>query len=221
MRLALPCAIALIVATAARAEEPLPSRDEIHAVQRRPTRQAKRLELTPYGSMSIADPYLQRWGAGLRGMWHLREGLAVGVDLGGFGTWETQELVIAKRELHARILDSKQRFSFTALASIAPLYGKVALPGDTLVHFETFFDGGLGAAVTETDTTRGVRPLLAGGIGQRIFLGESAALVARVGGNVYPERVSVDGSPATKAMGFWTVSLGISFYLGGERTGDR
>ena len=101
------------------------------------------------------------------------------------------------------------------MAAIAPLYGKVALPGDALVHFETFFDVGLGAAWTETDATRGVRPMIAAGIGQRMFLGEDLALTARVGGNLYAEQVMVDGARETKAMGFWTLRLGLSWYLGG------
>jgi hypothetical protein len=184
-------------------------------VQKRPLRQAQRLEVSPYAEMGIGDPYLQRWGAGLRTMWHLREGLSVGVDANGFGTWVTQELVIAKRELHARILESRERASLAGFVAIAPLYGKVALPGDALVHFETFLDVGLGGAWTETEATRGVRPMIAGGIGQRISLGESVAITARVGGNLYAERVVVDGSPQTKAMGFWTVRLGLSFYFGG------
>ena len=104
-----------------------------------------------------------------------------------------------------------------ALASIAPLYGKVALPGDALVHFETFFDAGLGGAWTETDATHGIRPALTGGLGQRIFLGEDLALTARVGGNIYAERIVVDGRSQTKAMGFWSLLFGVSFYLGGGR----
>src|SRR5438445_12863301 len=167
--------------------------------------------------MGIGDPYQQRWGAGLRAMWHLREGLSVGVDANGLGTWATQELVIAKRELHARILESRQRASLAGFAAIAPLYGKVALPGDALVHFETFLDAGLGAAWTETDATRGVRPALVAGIGQRMFLGEDVAFTARVGGNLYMERFVIDGAPSSKAMGFWTVMLGFSVYLGGGR----
>jgi outer membrane beta-barrel protein len=204
----------LLAAPAARADA-TDSADTITAVQKRPLRQAQRLEISPYGEMSIGDPYLQRWGAGLRAMWHLREGLSIGLDGNGLGTWATQELVIAKRELHARILESRQRMSLAAFAAIAPLYGKVALPGDAIVHFETFLDAGLGAAWTETDATRGVRPMVALGIGQRVFLGENAALTARVGGNLYAEQVMVDGSPQTKAMGFWTVRLGLSFYFGG------
>lgn len=207
----------LFAAAAARAQSAQPGEpaDTITAVQKRPLRQAHRLELSPYGEMGIGDPYLQRWGGGLRAMWHLREGLSLGLDANGLGTWATQELVIAKRELHARIVESHQRASLAGFAAIAPLYGKVALPGDVLVHFETFFDAGLGAAWTETDATRGVRPLVAAGIGQRIFLSESWALTARVGGNLYAERVMVDGSAQTKAMGFWSVRLGLSFYLGG------
>jgi len=207
------CVIACSAA-AARAQSADPA-DTITAVQKRPLRQAHRLEISPYAEMGIGDPYQQRWGAGLRAMWHLREGLSVGVDANGLGTWATQELVIAKRELHARILESRQRASLAAFAAIAPLYGKVALPGDALVHFETFLDAGLGGAWTETDATRGVRPMIAAGIGQRISLGESIAITARVGGNLYAERVMVDGSPQTKAMGFWTVRLGLSFYFGG------
>jgi outer membrane beta-barrel protein len=216
MRLWALAAISLLIAAAAQAEDGDPA-DTITAVQKRPLRQAQRLEISPYAEMGIGDPYLQRWGAGLRAMWHLREGLSLGVDGNGLGTWATQELVIAKRELHARIVESRQRASLAGFASIAPLYGKVALPGDALVHFETFFDAGVGAAWTDTDATRGVRPMIAAGIGQRVFLGENLALTARVGGNLYAERVVVDGSPQTKAMGFWTVRLGLSFYIGGGR----
>ncbi len=211
MRLLPLCLAACLLATSARAGES----DEISAVQKRPLRQAKRLELWAYGSMSIADPYLQRWGGGLRGMYHLREGLSVGLDAGGLGTWATQELVIAKRELHARIIESHQRASLAGMASIAPIYGKVALPGDALVHFETFLDAGLGGVLTETEAGRGVRPMLTGGIGQRVFLGDNLALTARVGGEIYAEHVLVDGQTQTHAMGFWTVQLGLSWYLPG------
>jgi len=216
MRLAPLCIAACLLAPAARGAEA----DEITAVQKRPLRQAKRLELWGYGSMSIADPYLQRWGGGLRAMYHLREGLSLGLDAGGLGSWATQELVIAKRELHARIIESHQHASLAAMASIAPIYGKVALPGDALVHFETFLDAGLGGVLTETEAGKGVRPMLTGGIGQRLFLGENFALTARVGGELYAEHVLVDGQRQTHAMGFWTVQLGLSWYLPGSR-GDR
>src|SRR5258705_6953539 len=125
----------------------------------------------------------------------------------------------ARRELQAQILESRFRGSLSGFAAIAPLYGKVALPGDTLVHFETFLDAGVGAAWTETDATRGVRPMIGAGIGQRISLGDSVALTARVGGNLYAGRVVVEGSQATKAMGFWPVRLRLSFYFGGGRRG--
>jgi len=213
MRIASLC-LCLLLAAPLHAEED--SGDTVSAVQPKPLRQAHRLELFSYGVMGIADPYLQRWGGGLRAMYHLREGLSLGLDANGLGNWATEELVIARRELHANILESRQHASLAAFASIAPLYGKVALPGDALVHFETFVDAGLGGAYTETDATRGVRPMLAGGVGQRIFLGQDFALTARVGGNLYAERVMVDGNVQTHAMGFWTVMLGISAYLGGK-----
>jgi outer membrane beta-barrel protein len=214
MRLLPLCIVALLAAPVLADPEPS---DTISAVQKRPLCQAHRLELWSYGQMSVADPYLQRWGGGLRAMWHVREGLSFGLDASGLGTWATEELVIAKRELNARILESRERAAVAAMASIAPLYGKVALPGDALIHFETFLDAGMGAAFTETDAGRGVRPMITGGIGQRIFLGEDFALTARLGGNLYAERILINGVPSTKAMGFWSLALGVSFYFGGSR----
>lgn len=214
MRLLPLCIVALLAAPVLADPEPS---DTISAVQKRPLRQAHRLELWSYGQMSVADPYLQRWGGGLRAMWHVREGLSFGLDASGLGTWATEELVIAKRELNARILESRERAAVAAMASIAPLYGKVALPGDALIHFETFLDAGMGAAFTETDAGGGVRPMITGGIGQRIFLGEDFALTARLGGNLYAERILINGVPSTKAMGFWSLALGVSFYFGGSR----
>jgi hypothetical protein len=209
MRLLPLCIAGCLLAPVARAAD---TGDQINAVQKRPLREARRLEIWGYGVMGIADPYLQRWGGGLRASWHFREGLSVGLDASGLGSWATQELVIAKRELHARVLESHQRAALAAVASIAPIYGKVALPGDALVHLETFVDAGLGGAFTETDSGRGLRPMLTGGIGQRVFLGDSVALTARLGGNLYAERLVVDGQPTTHAMGFWTVQLGLSWY---------
>jgi hypothetical protein len=59
--------------------------------------------------------------------------------------------------------------------------------------------------------------MITGGIGQRIFLGEDFALTARLGGNLYAERILINGVPSTKAMGFWSLALGVSFYFGGSR----
>lgn len=212
------CVIALAAAAARGESTGTPeSGDRITAVQKKPLREARRLEVLPYGVMSIGDPYVQRWGAGLRAMWHLREGLSVGADATGFGNWETQELVIARRELHANVIESRTKAMLAGFASIAPLYGKVALPGDALVHFETFLDAGLGAAWTETDATRGIRPMVAAGIGQRAFLSQRFAISGRIGGNLYAERVIVNGSAQTHPMGFWTFMLGLSCYFGEGR----
>jgi hypothetical protein len=193
--------------------------DRIQAVQRRPLREANRLELWPYFTMSIADPYLQRVGGGLRALWHLREGAALGVDGSGLASFETEELAIARRELRARVIESRERMALRAVGSIAPLYGKVALPGDALVHFEVFMDAALGGAWTETDAGSGLRPLVGAGLGERLLLSSTVALTARVGGEVYAERVFVNGSYGTHAMGYWSVAFGLSFYFPGA--GER
>jgi hypothetical protein len=59
--------------------------------------------------------------------------------------------------------------------------------------------------------------MVAAGIGQRIFVSESVAFTARVGGNLYAERAIVDTVSQTKVMGFWSFRFGLSYYLGGAR----
>src|SRR2546430_5467123 len=115
----------------------------MNAVQKRPLRAARRPGIWGYGSMGTADPYLQRWGGGLRATWHFREGLSAGFDVSGLGTWATQELVIAKRELHARVLESHERAAVAAVAAIAPIYRQAPLPRHNPVHLEPFLDAGL------------------------------------------------------------------------------
>ena len=225
--LALFAALAIALPVAASPPPPevaltpaAPPADEIHAVQKRPLREAHRLELWAYGVGGIGDPYLQRWGGGLRAMFHPREGLSFGLDARGLGSFATEDLVIAKRELHAQIIESHEQASLAATVAVAPLYGKVALPGDILLHFETFADAGLGGALTETATGRGVRPLLSAGIGQRLFPSDNLAFTLRLGGEMYAERLNIAGQPQTKAMGFWTVAFGIAVYLPGQKAGE-
>ncbi len=196
-----------------------PPADSIQSVQKRPLREANRLELWPYATLGIADPYLQRLGGGLRAMWHLREGASLGLDASGLMSFETEELSIAKRELQARVIESREKAAVRAMGSIAPLYGKVALPGDALLHFEIFADAGLGAAFAETDNGSGVRPLVCAGVGNRLLLSQNLAFTARVGGEMYAERVYLNGSWGTHAIGFWTVAAGLSFYFPGG--GDK
>jgi len=98
-------------------------------------------------------------------------------------------------------------------------YGKVSLPGDALVHFEIFADAVLGAAFTETDSGSGIRPLVGAGIGERLLVTSSMAITARVGGELYAEKVFVNGVYGTHATGFFTIQLGLSFYLPGG--GDK
>src|SRR5437588_12415685 len=71
------CVIACSAA-AARAQSNDPA-DKITAVQKRPLRQADRLEISPYGEMGMGDPYLQRWWAGLGAMWARRDAAVRGV----------------------------------------------------------------------------------------------------------------------------------------------
>jgi len=124
------------VAARAQPAEPAEAADTITAIQKRPLRQASRLEVSPTPRWGSRTPTCNVGAPAPRHVAPAR-GLSLGLDANVWN-WATQELVIAKRELHARILESRQRGSLAAFAAIAPLYGKVALPGDALVHFETF-----------------------------------------------------------------------------------
>ena len=108
--------------------------------------------------------------------YHFVDSLALEARGGGVLGSVQQDIVRLIRQNNGAVLENPPQFKAHGDLDLtwAPLYGKLSVLGEGLLHFDTFLTGGPGFFVTDL----GVAPAFNIGIGQRYFLNKW--LVARV-----------------------------------------
>ena len=156
--------------------------DRIRAVERKLFLKKNRFELLPYVGLDINDAFFQHFFVGAAASYHLADSLALEVR-GGFAFAELTKSSVTFVRLDADALIERAP-SLVAHADanvvFAPVYGKLSLFGESILHFDTFLTAGGGVFVSErprraddglvNDTN--VNPAVNLGIGQRYFLNE-------------------------------------------------
>lgn len=203
-----------LVASGARADVPVANGDRVKSVQKKPFAQAGRLSLEPAASVSVSDPYWQHVGGGARLGWHVAEALTLEASALAFAALPTEDLRIAKRELHSQIVAARTAGLATADAVWAPAYGKVAL-GSRILHFELYALAGAGAAFTGAASGGPLtaRPALDLGGGERLFFSDSLALRVGVAAHFYPTTVDVGGAPLSRVVTLVEASAALAIYF--------
>ena len=165
--------------------------DRIRAVSRRVFLKKQRFELVPNVGLTTNDPFVRAFPVGVRGSWHFNEEFAI--DFGGnfvppFFVQELQDVRLLSGD--DKELDPARNNSAILLSTIdagvtfSPFYGKFALAGEHVVHFDGFLSAGLGAVF---DTSRElVHPSLEVGLGARVFLLRWLTVRADLRNYVYP-----------------------------------
>ena len=150
--------------------------DRIKSVQRKVFLKKDRLEIYPFFAMDINDPLYQHFVLGGSVSYHFVDSLALEARGGGVLGSVQQDIVRLIRQNNGAVLENPPQFKAHADLDLtwAPLYGKLSVLGEGILHFDTFLTGGPGIFVTDL----GVAPAFNIGIGQRYFL--TKWLVARV-----------------------------------------
>jgi len=150
--------------------------DRIKSVQRKVFLKKDRLEIYPFFAMDINDPLYQHFVLGGSISYHFVDSLALELRGGGVLGSVQQDIVRLIRQNNGAVLENPPQFKAHADLDLtwAPLYGKLSVLGEGILHFDTFLTGGPGIFVTDL----GVAPAFNIGIGQRYFL--TKWLVARV-----------------------------------------
>jgi outer membrane beta-barrel protein len=163
-----------------------PLDERIRAVSRRTFLKADRFEIEPLVSISLSDPFFRSWGAGLRGSYHLSEEFAI--DIGGAYSFYQQELN-AFRVIADGIVTAPKAVSLTAVVdggvTFSPIYGKVGIASEYVLHFDTYASAGL-AAIVDTNVSSSFHPGAEIGIGSRVFLNRFLAIRLDVRDYLYP-----------------------------------
>jgi len=211
-------------------EETKALKDRIKSVTGRSYLKSGRLELTllPMTSISLNDAFYQKLGGGLSFGYHFSDAFALhlivtySLNLGTSnatyhptsGEGEASIPYAGKRNILASV-----DFSW------APVYGKISVAGEWILHFDTYLLAGLGmiggdiqkdVASTKTSLNPGFGADF--GLGFRLFFNRTFALRAELRDYmIFSDKVSVNGKARSDVQNQLLFNLGLSiFFLDGD-----
>lgn len=182
--------------------------DRIRAVSRKVFLKQGRFELTPFAGISTNDAFFRRWTLGTRASYHLHDSFSI--DVGG--AWnvfsETLPAVRIVGREYSAVPDEAALFGYAdAGVTFAPVYGKVALMSEWIIHFDGFVSGGLGATFTSNEDLW--HPAMQVGVGTRIFLLRWLVLRADLRDYIYPQ----DRLGFSTLQNLLLLNIGVGFYF--------
>jgi len=198
-------------------ERDITQEDRVKSVQRKLYLKRHRFELSPSVFTSINDPYYTKTGFGLRGAFYLADTLALAVRGNLLQVLPTRDVSLAKATFQSRIFYSVPQLSVMADLEWSPIYGKVSA-FNSIVHFDAFVLGGLGAVGTETAPFPG-RPGAEVGGGIRFQLRDWLSVHAAVIDTVYVDTPAGTTKNATQNM--VTLNVGASLFIPFSSTGKE
>ncbi|MEW5854455.1 MAG: outer membrane beta-barrel domain-containing protein [Myxococcota bacterium] len=186
-----------------------PLDDRIKAVQQKKFIKRLRAEIFPWAGVTLNDAFYRYYSVGLSGTFHIMDSLAVELNASVAPIRQVLEPVIFLRQNKSAIPQAARYFgNIGANLQLSPIYGKVALFSEWIIHFDTFFLGGLGLAADSAGTL--IHPQVTMGIGQRVFLFDWLVLRADVRGSLYPQLYLFGVSNLQNQV---TALLGVGFYI--------
>jgi outer membrane beta-barrel protein len=151
--------------------------DRIKSVERKVFLKKKRLEIYPFFALDLNDPFKQHFILGGSVAYHLADSFGLELRGGGVIASVDQSAVKFVRINAGAVCEAEcPEFKYHADADLnwSPIYGKLSLFGEGILHFDTYLTAGAGVFGTDAGTS----PAVNIGIGQRYFITDW--LVARV-----------------------------------------
>ncbi len=178
-------------------------RERIKAVQRRVFLKKGRTEVGPMVFSGLNDPFVQNISAGGLFGYHMTEGIALEFS-GGVSVYQRDLGTLRNVRFAKPVCISEngglpkgcgialtnipsQNFFLDGALSWAPIYGKMSLFSEAVLHFDTYFL--LGAGFTGTKEGGAVNGVF--GIGNRIFLGKWNSLRFEIRSRSYVDKLDV------------------------------
>ena len=182
--------------------------DRIKAVQGKKFLKRLRFELLPWAGTTLNDAFYQYFHTGLNGTFHIMEGLAVEAGFSVAPMRIELPTVLLLRQNKSAVPEAARYFcNVYADLQVSPIYGKMAIFSEWIIHYDMFFKGGAGLAVDSSQWY--VHPQVTVGMGQRLFLFDWMVLRADIQGSLYPQ-----GRLLISAVQNHIVALaGVGFYI--------
>jgi len=208
-------------------EQSLVEDDRVKSIQRKVFLKTHRFELLPTIFLSLNDPFYSKWGGSLRGSFFLSDTVAIAVHVSFYELLPTDDVKTAKANFQSRIFYSEPKWSMLGAVEWSPIYGKATI-FNTIIHFDGFILGGLGAMWTDTSSTplnssnpsQGTRgPSIAAelGIGLRFMTTDWLSVNLALINTAYVDQPA--GTTKGAIQNILAINAGISFFFPFRSTG--
>jgi outer membrane beta-barrel protein len=188
--------------------------DKVKAVQRKGFIKAHRFEVAPQISLSINDPFYQKFGGGLRLAYSLQDSFALAVRGTYFTPLRRDAVREGKLAFQSQLLSS-QLYGLVMLDGVwSPIYGKASFLNKNIVHFDLYLSAGFGAVWSATSLApRNEGPHIAAdlGGGVRFYPKEWLAFELGLNATLYPDQPT-KSVPGTVQKVF-VANVGFSFFF--------
>jgi outer membrane beta-barrel protein len=187
--------------------------DRVKAVQRKGFLKRGRLELTPILALSVNDAFYQKFGGGLRLAYNVADSFAIAARGVYYEPLRTDNVRLGKVAFQSQLLTS-QLYGQAMIDGVwSPIYGKAAVLGRDIVHFDFFLHAGFGLVWSATSLEpRNEGPHLATdlGGGVRFYPKEWMAFELGLSATLYTDRAA-EGVPSV-VQKIFVASTGVSFF---------
>lgn len=150
--------------------------DRIKAVERKAFLKKGRVEVFPHFGFDLNDPFFQHLLVGGAVGFHVVDSLSLELRGGAvFASIKSNAIRFVRTETDSLLKNPPElQYHIDLDALWAPLYGKISLFGEGIMHFDVYLTAGPGIFGTDA----GLNPAVNFGAGQRVFITDW--LVARV-----------------------------------------
>jgi outer membrane beta-barrel protein len=186
--------------------------DRIKSVQRKVFLKRLRHELSVMGGLSINDAFFQMFSLGGGYAFHISEHFALEASAKYYFNPIRLNAVRVVRETEnaTPIAYFAPQLTISADLQFAPIYGKMSLMAEKIIHYDVYIAAGFGAAMTDNPATPW-HPMGSAAIGARIMATDWLTVRLEVRDQIYQDtRSSVVSSVIQNLV---TFNLGVSFFL--------
>jgi outer membrane beta-barrel protein len=198
--------------------------DRVKAVQRKGFLKRGRFEAGLFLSPGINDAFYQKLGLGLRVAYHVEDSLALAIrgtsyreiipGVGFPGVIATDNVRESKLAFQSQLIKSELQRQLMAEVTWSPVYGKAAVLGRSIIHFDLFLTAGAGAVWSSTSVApRNEGPHFATdfGGGLHFYPKDWLAVEAGLLATFFPDRPSL--AVPSKMQKALVANIGVSIFF--------
>jgi outer membrane beta-barrel protein len=191
--------------------------DRIKSVQRRAFIQRNRHELGVDLGLTMNDAFFVTYGIDAHYAYHILDSLALEARFQYLPWQSTLPSVRVVRQIDNAIppLLATPLYDASLEAQFAPIYGKMSILSEKIIHYDLFVAGGFGVMATNAATAN-FHPMGTLAIGARVYVTDWLAVRAEIRDQMYQDRrvILTDVSTAESALqNFLFFNLGVSVFF--------